>query len=98
MTKNQIENKMRKQKAELRDRFKVEALYVFGSVANGSATASSDVDLIVDFLSDDVSLFEFLDLKIFLESVLRTKVDLVTRDAIKPSMKVQIEKQAVRVA
>ncbi len=98
MTKKQVEFKIRKIKDELYERFSVKALYIFGSVARGNATVQSDVDLIVDFVSDDIGLFDFLDLKVFLESVLKVKVDLVTRDAIKPSMKTEIEEQAVRVA
>ena len=98
MTKRQVEKKLNFVKVELKDRFQVKALYVFGSVARGTSTAASDVDVIVDFSSDDVSLFDFLDLKTFLEKALGTKVDLVTRDAIRDSMIVEIEKQAVRVA
>lgn len=98
MTRKQVELKIGKVKKELRVRFNVEALYVFGSVATGKSTSTSDVDVIVDFVNDETSLFEFLDLKAFLENALGAKVDLVTRDAIKSSMIAEIEKQAVRVA
>jgi predicted nucleotidyltransferase len=98
VTRKQLEKKISKVTVELRERFSVDGLYVFGSVARDQATASSDVDIIVDFNASDIGLFEFLDLKIFLESVLGTKVDLVTRDALQPSMKRAIETEAVRVA
>jgi len=56
---------------------------LFGSVARGEATESSDVDILVQ-LPEDQSLLDVIHLKNELEDVLGTKVDLVEYDAIKP--------------
>jgi hypothetical protein len=75
----------------------VRELWLFGSVARGDARDASDVDLLVDFTAP-VTLFEFLRLQRHLESVLGRKVDLVTRDALKPQLRDRILGEAVRAA
>jgi predicted nucleotidyltransferase len=75
----------------------VKSLAVFGSVARGDATASSDIDVLVEF-SRPVGLFEFIRLKYYLEELTSCRVDLVTRDAIRPSMREDILKEAIYVA
>ena len=75
---------------ELRVRFGVRDLSVFGSVARDEATAASDIDLLVDF--EGPATFDgFMGLKLFLEDTLGVKVDLVTRAALKPRLKSRIE-------
>lgn len=74
----------------------VQSLAVFGSVARGSYTEDSDLDILVGF-SKPVGLFEFIRLKLFLEQITHCRVDLVTPDALRPEMKDTILKEAVRV-
>ena len=50
---------------------------MFGSFADGNATESSDVDLLVEFSSPNVSLFLLSEIKIELESKLHADVDLI---------------------
>jgi predicted nucleotidyltransferase len=52
---------------------------VFGSVARGEATASSDVDFLVSF-HEDASLYELSGLQQGLQELLGHSVDLVTDD------------------
>jgi len=59
---------------------------LFGSVVRGEAKKGSDVDLLVD-LTDDKSLLDLVSLKLELEDVLKTKVDVLTYDAIYPPLK-----------
>jgi predicted nucleotidyltransferase len=77
--------------------FKVEALYVFGSVARGEADDDSDVDLLVEF-SEPVGLFAFARLQRFLEEILETRVDLATPGALRDSMRDEVLQEAVRAA
>ena len=65
------------------DKYHVSRVGIFGSVARGSQTPSSDVDVLVEF-SKPVGLFLFIDLENFLGSILEKKVDLVTEKALKP--------------
>jgi hypothetical protein len=75
----------------------VGTLALFGSVARDEAADGSDVDLLVEF-AEPVGLFEFLDLKEFLESILGHQVDLVPRSSIKRQLKDQILAEAVDAA
>ena len=81
----------------LREEFHVAALHVFGSVARNEAGAESDLDVLVDF-ADAPTFARFMDLKFLLEDKLQMRVDLVTRDALRPPMKTRILAEARRVA
>lgn len=67
---------------------------VFGSVARDQATASSDVDLLVD-LPAGASLFDRAELKSDLEDLLHTRVDLIRRRNLKPDLKATLEANAI---
>jgi uncharacterized protein len=75
----------------------VKGLWLFGSAAREELKAGSDIDILVDFAAP-VTLFEFARLRRRLESLLGRSVDLVTRDALKPQLREQILREAVRVA
>ena len=75
----------------------VKELWLFGSAAREELKAGSDIDILVDF-NAPVTLFEFARLRRRLESLLGRPVDLVTRDALKPQLREQILREAVRVA
>ena len=75
----------------------VKELWLFGSAAREELKAGSDIDILVDFAAP-VTLFEFARLRRRLESLLGRSVDLVTRDALKPQLREQILREAVRVA
>ena len=59
---------------------------LFGSVVRGEAKKGSDIDLLVE-LNDDKSLLDLVELKLELEDSLKTKVDVLTYDAIHPLLK-----------
>ena len=75
----------------------VKELWLFGSAAREELKAGSDIDILVDF-NAPVTLFEFARLRRRLESLLGRSVDLVTRDALKPQLREQILREAVRAA
>jgi predicted nucleotidyltransferase len=82
--------------AEIRRKFDVESLALFGSVARDQAGPESDLDILVAF-SRTPGLFGFLDLKEYLENLLHRPVDLVTHNAIKKQLRSRILQEAVRV-
>lgn len=93
-----IRKTLLKNSSILQAKHSVKALYVFGSVARGDSRKNSDIDLIVEFESESMDLFSFIELKLFLEEILKSKVDLVTRNALDPRMASVIERDSVRVA
>lgn len=58
---------------------------LFGSVARGEDTESSDIDLLVD-LDDSVGLVGLIELELELESLLGSKVDVVPAADLKPGI------------
>ena len=85
------------QAEEIRNRFHVRSLSVFGSAGRGTATVESDIDILVDF-SKTPGIFEFLRLKQYLEDLLGKPVDLVTEGALKKQLREKILREAVRVS
>ena len=79
---------------ELLGRFGASILAGFGSVAWDRANADSDVDLLVD-LPDGASLFDRAELKSALEELLLSRVDLIRRRNLKPSIREVVEAEAV---
>lgn len=69
---------------------------IFGSVATGSNTNSSDVDFLIEFPKGK-TLFDFIDLKLNLEEALGTGVDLVQFDALKPVIRERILQEQVPI-
>ena len=90
-----IQNKLRQIKPELIARYHVSSIGLFGSVVRDDFTNESDIDIIVDF-SAPIGI-EFVDLANELEAFLKRKVDLVSKDGIKPKYMQVIEKQIVYV-
>ncbi len=79
------------------ERFGVSSVALFGSLARGEATEDSDIDLLVEF-SKPIGLLQFVALKRALGEVLGRPVDLVTRNALKPQLRDQILREAIRAA
>ena len=70
-------------KIELKDKFKVKTIGVFGSYVRGEQKLSSDLDVLVEF-DEPMGLFEFMKLENYLSDLLGVKVDLVSKKALKP--------------
>lgn len=85
MDKNDILRVLQKELPYLRERYGVARLALYGSFAQGHATAKSDVDLLVE-LTRPLGL-EFVALASYLERCLGRKVDLVTFDTLRRSLK-----------
>jgi hypothetical protein len=84
-------------KEELRERFKVKEIGVFGSYVRGEQKEKgSDVDILVEF-EEPIGLFEFMDLEEYLSKLLGMKVDLVSKKALKPKIGEYILKEVVYI-
>jgi hypothetical protein len=83
-------------KGELQQKYAVQEIGVFGSVARGDAGEDSDVDVLVE-LSQPMGLFKFLELEEYLEARLGRKVDLVLKKALKPRIGARILEEVVTV-
>ena len=75
----------------------VTSLAVFGSVARDEAGPDSDIDVLVQ-VRRPTGLFEFARIRRYLEGLLGRPVDLATPDALRPAMREQILREAVRAS
>lgn len=78
------------------DRFGVRSLAVFGSTARDEAKPGSDIDFLIEF--DGQTTFDrYMDVKLFLEDLLGRRVDLVTRKALRASLRRAVEADAIDI-
>jgi predicted nucleotidyltransferase len=80
----------------LKKQYRVKEMGVFGSYAVGRQRRKSDIDILVTF-SRSVDFIEFLRLEAYLANPLGERVDLVTKDALKPYIGKRILEQVVYV-
>lgn len=72
--------KLRRLQPDLRRRYPIKEMGVFGSYARDEQTADSDLDVLVDF-DAPIGLFDFVGLQQELADHLGLTVDLVMKDA-----------------
>lgn len=85
MGKKEIIKIIRNSKPEMESLYGVQRLGLFGSYVREKQSKRSDIDILVTF-NRDIDLFDFLDLREYLESRLSFKVDLVMESALKPAI------------
>jgi uncharacterized protein len=93
---NLDEKKIQKISNYFRDRPVLKA-YIFGSFVHGDADNQSDIDILVDLDYSQKIGLQFIQMKIDLENLLNTKVDLVSSNGLSKYIKplVDNEKQLI---
>jgi predicted nucleotidyltransferase len=94
-TLDEIKSILVDNKSRLSDEFGLTELAVFGSYSRNDQTEDSDIDVLVDF-GKPVGL-EFIELAIELENLLGLKVDLVSKNGIKPRYFESVKEELVYV-
>lgn len=89
-----IQSSLKKLKSELRKKYYVKSIGIFGSLVRGQAQRASDVDILVDF-SKNIDLFDFIALENYLSQKLDAKIDLVSAKAVRDEFKDNIFKEVV---
>ncbi|KYK33632.1 MAG: nucleotidyltransferase family protein [Theionarchaea archaeon] len=77
-------------------KYNIKRAGLFGSYVRGDMREDSDIDILVE-IEDDISLLDFVGIKLEIEDVLGKKVDLVEYDTIKPLIKEKIIKEQVGI-
>jgi len=88
---------LRQHEQEIRERFGVERIGIFGSFVRGEEKPESDVDVLVEFRDGEETFDHYMDLKFYLEDLFGRKVDLVMKDAIKRRLREPILSEVVYV-
>lgn len=80
---------------ELCRQYRVRELSLFGSAARGEMRTASDIDLLVEFLPNaKVDLVEYAGLMLDLSKLLGRKVDLVSKNGLKPLIRASVLEEA----
>lgn len=77
---------LRERLPELREKYKVRSLGVFGSYVRGQQRRRSDLGVLVELDDDTLSLLKFIELEHYLSDLVGVKVDLVEKSTLKPSI------------
>ncbi len=97
MDRQAILQRLNAEAPELRRKYSVESLSVFGSMARGDDHEGSDVDILVRFAGKP-TFDNFMGLKLDLEDILGRRVDLLTPRCLRPDMATEIAREAIDVA
>ncbi len=95
-TADALRARLRALMPELRARFGVSELWLFGSRLRGDARPDSDLDVLVEF-EQAPSFFEYIALEDRLSEAAGIKVDLVMKRALKPQIGRRILAEMVAV-
>ena len=87
---------LRQHLPELRERYAVKSLGVFGSYVRGEQKKRSDLDVLVEF-ERAPTLFQYVELEDRLSELVGIKVDLVMKSALKPVIGQRILAEVVPV-
>jgi len=95
---DRIKEILKKHERELRGKYGIKEISIFGSYLRGEAKEESDLDILVEFKHDaKISLLEFVELENYLSDLLGVKVDLVEKFALKPRIGKRILSEVVYV-
>lgn len=81
---------LRQHEPELKKRFGVAKIGIFGSFIRGEQRPESDADVLVTFRRGEETFDNYMDCKFYLEDIFGRKVDLVMKGAIKKRLKPNI--------
>ena len=91
-----ITNELRRNMSQLKGRYSISSLGLFGSHVRGEQQDESDVDILVEF-EDSPSLLKFMALERHLSDLIGKKVDLVMKSALKPGIGEHIPEEVVSI-
>lgn len=86
LTKNKILKILKQIKGEIKEKYKVKEIGVFGSFVRNEQRKRSDIDILVEF-EKVPDLLTFINMENYLSKIFRKKVDLVRKNAIRKELK-----------
>ncbi|MBP1466857.1 nucleotidyltransferase family protein [Candidatus Chloroploca sp. M-50] len=87
---------LRQHLPELKQRYQIKSLGLFGSYVRNEQTAQSDVDILVEF-EELPGLLTYVALQQTLSDLLHVSVDLVHRPDLRPHLRERILAEVVEV-
>ncbi len=96
MTTNELIIHLKRVKGELKSRFGIEEIALFGSYARGEATEQSDIDIAI-LKMQKKDILKRLEAKAFLEAQLNKNIDMGYLDSMQTFIKNRIKKDLIHV-
>jgi hypothetical protein len=95
-TLEDIKQRLRATKPLLLEQYRVTEVGIFGSYARGEQTQTSDVDVLIDY-EQAPTLFKLVELREYLAGVVGVKVDVVTKNGLKPRIRERVLSEVIYV-
>jgi predicted nucleotidyltransferase len=87
---------LKKHEKELKERYGIKKIGIFGSYLRTEAKKKNDLDILIEFEQDvDIGLLKFVEIENYLSDLLGIRVDLVEKSALKPRIGKHILKEVV---
>ena len=94
----EVKSILREHKAEVVQKYRVREIGIFGSFVRCEQKRRSDVDILVEFDPRNIpGLLKLIELELYLEKLLRKKVDVVIKSGIRPELKKGILKEVIYI-
>ncbi|MCK4763286.1 MAG: nucleotidyltransferase domain-containing protein [Candidatus Aminicenantes bacterium] len=98
MTKDEVLNFLKEKKDELKDKFDIEEIGLFGSYSRGDYNKKSDIDIV--YVLKEVNKFgfsEYLRLEELLSMQFKKKIELINYKYMNPIIKHNAKKEIIYV-
>lgn len=92
--KEEILRNLKMLKEEIKIKYRVKSIGIFGSYINNEQTDDSDIDFLVEF-EENADLFHYIGLSLFLEERFSKKVDVVSKPALKEELRKNILQEVI---
>ncbi len=94
LSKKDILNELKNLKIDLKLKYKVKNIGIFGSYVRNTHSASSDIDFLVEF-EDEADLIHLIGLSRYLGNIFNSRVDVISKSSIKEELKPKILKEVI---
>ncbi len=84
---------LRNHENEIKARYSVKRIGLFGSHARGEQKETSDIDILVEF--EKPTYDNFIELIFFLEELTGKEIDLVTSKGLSPYLRSDVKKEVI---
>jgi len=96
MNAEDIVTKLRELRPIIATRYKAREIGLFGSFVRGEQTATSDIDVLVEF-DEEADLFDLIGLTLYLEEILQCQVDVVPKRALRAELQESVLREVIAV-
>ncbi len=94
LNKEKILKQLKKLKEIIKENYKVKNIGLFGSYVNNVQKATSDIDFLVEF-EKGADLIHYIGLSLYLEEIFKSKVDVISKPALKEELKEHILQEVI---